>query len=117
MNCDAVEKIANAVFYEGYMLYPYRASAVKNQQRFNFGVLYPREYCDFHDGSHNWEMPTECFLIGNPRTPVKVKLRFLQFPINRQAIERAVSIRAAGLPFLHAQPVRHAFHFDGIGGE
>ena len=43
MNIKKVEKIADAVLYEGYMLYPYRASAVKNQQRFNFGVLYPRE--------------------------------------------------------------------------
>ena len=32
-----VERVANAVLYEGYMLYPYRRSAVKNQQRFNFG--------------------------------------------------------------------------------
>ena len=46
MNASAVEKIANAVLYEGYLLYPYRPSAVKNRQRFNFGVLYPREYCD-----------------------------------------------------------------------
>ena len=45
MKTDAVEKVANAVLYEGYMLYPYRASAIKNQQRFNFGVLYPREHC------------------------------------------------------------------------
>jgi len=36
-----VERIADAVLYEGYMLYPYRPSAVKNRQRFNFGVLYP----------------------------------------------------------------------------
>ncbi len=41
-NLDRVEKIAEAVLYEGYMLYPYRASAVKNQQRWNFGVLCPR---------------------------------------------------------------------------
>ena len=51
MNIGVVEKIANAVLYEGYILYPYRPSAVKNQQRFNFGVLYPREYCDLQAGS------------------------------------------------------------------
>ena len=28
----------------GYMLYPYRPSSVKNQQRFNFGVVYPRAF-------------------------------------------------------------------------
>jgi hypothetical protein len=47
MNCEAVEKIASAVMYEGYILYPYRPSAMKNRQRFNFGVLYPRQYCFF----------------------------------------------------------------------
>jgi hypothetical protein len=41
MNRAALDRIASAVLYEGYLLYPYRASAVKNQQRFNFGALYP----------------------------------------------------------------------------
>jgi hypothetical protein len=40
MNTRA-EQVANAVLYEGYILYPYRPSSVKNQQRWNFGVLYP----------------------------------------------------------------------------
>ncbi len=76
MNDDVVEKIANAVLYEGYMLYPYRPSAVKNQQRFNFGVLYPREYCEAQAGSDNWEMQTECLVIGNAATPLEVKSTF-----------------------------------------
>ena len=42
MNTKSVDAIANAVLYEGYMLYPYRPSSVKNRQRFNFGVLYPQ---------------------------------------------------------------------------
>ena len=46
MSTPAVEKIANAVLYEGYLLYPYRASAVKNRQRWNFGVVYPRAYSE-----------------------------------------------------------------------
>ena len=41
MNMEEVEEIARAVLYEGYMLYPYRPSSVKNQQRWNFGVLFP----------------------------------------------------------------------------
>lgn len=39
MKLSLVDQIATAVLYEGYLLYPYRASAVKNRQRFNFGVL------------------------------------------------------------------------------
>ncbi len=41
MNAALVDGIVKAVLYEGYMLYPYRPSAVKNRQRFNFGVVYP----------------------------------------------------------------------------
>jgi hypothetical protein len=114
---DSVEKIANAVLYEGYMLYPYRASAVKNQQRFNFGVLYPREYCELQEGSDNWEMQTECLLIGNAGTPAEVKVRFLQLSAGHEAMERAASIGGASLPALRAQPLLHRFHFDAIEGE
>ena len=42
MNFATVEKIANAVLYEGYILYPYRPSSTKNRQRWNFGTLYPQ---------------------------------------------------------------------------
>ena len=41
MNSQAVRDIARAILYEGYMLYPYRRSAMKNRQRWSFGVLYP----------------------------------------------------------------------------
>ena len=44
MNFDGVEKIAAAILYEGYILYPYRPTAIKNRQRWNFGTLYPRVY-------------------------------------------------------------------------
>ena len=41
MTLDAVRAIADAVLYEGYLLYPYRASSSKNQSRWQFGVLGP----------------------------------------------------------------------------
>jgi hypothetical protein len=120
MNNDVVEKIANAVLYEGYMLYPYRPSAVKNQQRFNFGVLYPHAYCELKAGSDNWEMQTECLLLGNAATPLEVKVRFLQLLAQQdfqEGIERGVCTGAAGLPSLEVQPLRQSFHFEGIDGE
>ncbi len=33
--------VADAVLYEGYLLYPYRASSDKNRTRWQFGVLGP----------------------------------------------------------------------------
>ncbi len=82
MNLDHVEKIAEAVLYEGYMLYPYRASAVKNQQRWNFGVLCPRSYSEQQNGTEAWVMQTECLLQCDSFTRLNVKIRFLQI-VNR----------------------------------
>lgn len=78
MNLDRVEKIAEAVLYEGYMLYPYRPSSVKNQQRWNFGVLYPPSWCNHQSGSDSSSMQTECLLKTDESTRLSVKVRFLQ---------------------------------------
>jgi hypothetical protein len=75
MNIRLVESIANAVLYEGYMLYPYRPSAIKNRQRFNFGVLYPQSYGLAH--GEQWSMQTECLLAGAEQTMIGVRVRFL----------------------------------------
>lgn len=77
MNLSLVEKIANAVLYEGYILYPYRPSAVKNQQRFNFGALYPEAYSLAGGGTDACCMQTECLVLGTERTTLDVRLRFL----------------------------------------
>ena len=78
MNLEPVEKIAEAVLYEGYMLYPYRPSSVKNQRRWNFGVLCPQSYCERQPGSDAWTMQTECLVRTSPSTHLTVKVRFLQ---------------------------------------
>ena len=77
MNLDRVEKIAEAVLYEGYMLYPYRPSSVKNQQRWNFGVLYPPAWCDPGSSSDRSSMQTECLLRTESSTRLTIKVRFL----------------------------------------
>ena len=41
MNLDRARRVADAVLYEGYLLYPYRATSAKNQVRWQFGVLGP----------------------------------------------------------------------------
>lgn len=83
MNHKLVDSIANAVLYEGYMLYPYRPSAVKNRQRWNFGVLYPESYSIEQAGIDPWFMRTECLVRGGDSTTVDVRVRFLQ-AISRQ---------------------------------
>lgn len=72
-----VERIAEAVLYEGYVLYPYRPSAVKNQQRWNFGVLCPEPYSLAQGGTEAWTMQTECLLRPTSNTFVDIRVRFL----------------------------------------
>jgi hypothetical protein len=78
---DPVRQIVDAVLYEGYVLWPYRRSAIKNQQRFTFGGVYPRGWPE--DASR---LQTQCLLTGDAR--VEVTLRFLQI-VHRQAVDEA----------------------------
>ena len=66
MNQALVDKIASAVLYEGYILYPYRPS-VKNRLRWTFGGLVPRAYSEVQGETEPWEMQTECLVVGTPR--------------------------------------------------
>lgn len=75
---DDVERVAEAVLYEGYLLYPYTRSALKNQQRWTFGGVYPRQYSEATGGHDPWFMQTECLLQGDDETEVEVLVRFLQ---------------------------------------
>jgi hydrogenase maturation protease len=112
-----VEQIAAAVLYEGYLLYPYRASAVKNQQRFNFGVLYPSEYCDLQLGSESWEMRSEFLALGDASATIEVKVRFLQMAARRQwqeGQEREAAAPACILESIAERPYRQAFTFHGV---
>lgn len=78
MKAPGVEAIANAVLYEGYALYPYRASAVKNRRRFNFGLVVPRDFRTRIDQGYSAEIRTECLVEGGERTSVAAAIRFLQ---------------------------------------
>ncbi len=89
MNFARVQEIADAVLYEGYMLYPYRPSAVKNRQRWNFGVLCPESYCAQQPGSEKSFMQTQCLLKTTPRSRVTIKVRFLQLVQRLIAKERS----------------------------
>jgi hypothetical protein len=84
---NAVESVVQAVLYEGYMLYPYRPTSVKNRQRWTFGGVYPRAYAEA-SGSDPWVTQTECLLRGDKRTRVAVRPGFLQV-IERMVLDVA----------------------------
>ncbi len=78
MKLEQVKEIANAVLYEGYLLYPYRQSALKNRTRWTFGVVYPREYSEANGGMEPWTMHTECLIEGQADDlSLDVTVRFL----------------------------------------
>jgi len=77
MSFDSARQIANAVLYEGYLLYPYRASALKNRYRWQFGVVAPCGFAE-NGGCEPWEMQTECLIEPGAAPTVDVMIRFLQ---------------------------------------
>src|SRR5262245_60550316 len=88
MSHALVQQIADAVLYEGYLLYPYRASALKNRLRWLFGVLYPEAYC--RSGADASVMQTECLVVGSGRTRVDWTVRFLQLVVT-EAVSREIA--------------------------
>jgi hypothetical protein len=77
---DAVRRIADAVLYEGYLLWPYRKSALKNQQRFTFGGVYPPAW--EQDAS---SVRAQVLLEGSRDAAVEVRVRFLHV-VRRQVL-------------------------------
>ncbi|MEO7294729.1 MAG: hypothetical protein ABIZ57_01195, partial [Candidatus Limnocylindria bacterium] len=77
MTFTSAQRVADAVLYEGYLLYPYRASSVKNQVRWQFGVLMARGYAEA-DGSERWQMRTECLVRADGGASLDLRVRFLR---------------------------------------
>ncbi|WP_050997067.1 MULTISPECIES: hypothetical protein [Frankia] len=92
---DAARAVADAVLYEGYLLYPYRRSSGKNRVRWQFGVLAPPGWIAEQpssgspgvsgsaDGSFQ---QAECLVEATGSATVFLRLRFLQ--VMRRRVER-----------------------------
>jgi hypothetical protein len=89
VEADPVRAIANAILYEGYVLWPYRRSALKNQKRWTFGGVYPRAHSEAREDDP-WVMQTQCLVEASAGARVDVGVRFLH------VVERQVSRRSAG---------------------
>ena len=96
--------MADAVLYEGYVLYPYRASSRKNQARFQWGVLTPRAFSEA-EGSERWAMRTECLIAPGPSPAVSVRVRFLR--AQRRRIEGARPVGFEAVDHLDVDGTRH----------
>ncbi len=110
VNLDAVRSVADAVLYEGYILYPYRASSAKNQSRWQFGVVMAPGYAAA-DPSESSFTQAECVLEHAGQPVVQVILRFLQVQRRTtegsgpdqawdEAVEREIEVTAEGAALL-----------------
>jgi hypothetical protein len=81
---DRVRTIADAVLYEGYLLYPYRANSRKNQTRWQFGVLGPQRAEERGIGEN--DTMSAQFLLDSESASLSVVARFLQ--LQHRAAER-----------------------------
>jgi len=118
MNLDSVRKIADAVLYEGYILYPYRASAQKNRSRWQFGVVMAPGYTAA-DPSETSLTRAECVLEHTGQPEIRVLLRFLQVQRRTgdgdswdEAVEREVEV-AADAAALFGDGVAEEFTIEG----
>jgi hypothetical protein len=91
---DRAAAVADAILYEGYLLYPYRRSSGKNRIRWQFGVLVPSAWAAAHglvDGGvagsaeSPWQQ-TECLVEAPDTATVRVRLRFLH--LQRRVAEK-----------------------------
>jgi hypothetical protein len=89
---DAAKKIAETVLYEGYVLWPYRRSAKKNQQRWTFGGVYPRAYSEARGEDDPWIMQTQCLVSGDEESTIEVRVRFLHVAERKVGVKRGEAL-------------------------
>jgi hypothetical protein len=87
MSFELARRVADAVLYEGYVLYPYRASSAKNRVRWQFGVVAPRDCGDASGGDAVFQQ-TEVLVAaaaphpaGSGGPEIDLRVRFLQVQV------------------------------------
>jgi len=85
VNREIACKVADAVLFEGHMLYPYRPSAIKNRQRWTFGILYPPAYPEVSRGTERRTMHSEFLVETANNAELQIELRFLHLSARQVA--------------------------------
>jgi hypothetical protein len=109
----SLKKLSDTLLYEGYSLYPYRKSALKNQFRWNFGVLYPASYVDQTQtySSDKAKFVTEClFEFERSRPTFHCILRF--FRQDKEQRDSAEKLTLTDISENHVELIESA-HLSG----
>ena len=120
----AAERLAQTLLYEGYVLYPYRRSSLKNRQRWPLGALYPAAFCAQGGGDAS-AMQTECVVLG-AGARLQGCVRFLQLLADddhdrpqpghtpwHHAVERRIEIAEVALDDLAREPWQLELDIEG----
>ncbi|MBA3233312.1 MAG: hypothetical protein H0T17_05115 [Propionibacteriales bacterium] len=100
MSLDAARAVADAVLYEGYLLYPYRSTSGKNQVRWQFGVLGPQG-AEAAGTGEAAGMSMQCLLRvpdGVDTAMLRIHVRFLQ--VQRRRPQSAIDEGFTDVPEL-----------------
>ncbi len=104
---DPVRRIADAVLYEGYILWPYRRSALKNTRRWTFGGVHPGAYTRDGHEDDRCAIQAQCLLEGREEARLDVRVRFLH------VVERRVArADGAGLEYVDELTVEGERHLS-----
>ncbi|HEX6931583.1 MAG TPA: hypothetical protein VF162_05545 [Streptosporangiaceae bacterium] len=113
---DMARKVADAILYEGYLLYPYHQSSQKNQARFQFGVLMPPAYRSV-DPTEPSASQTECLVECADDAQVLVSVRFLQLQRRRVVQVRPGTGRTREVASLTVDGTEHTAWDEAIERE
>jgi hypothetical protein len=121
---ESARSVADAVLYEGYLLYPYRTSSEKNRVRWQFGVLAPRDWIEARGparesvagSADTWRQRTECLLEAGASARLRVRLRFLQLQ-HRSVRRRGADGEFAEVGELEVDGERHLTFDEAVPRE
>ena len=110
---DDARAVADAVLYEGYVLYPYRASSPKNQVRFQWGVLMPADVVALDPSERRSSRTT--VVVDGRRARLEVQVRCLH--VQRRRVEACTAEGFAEVPRLETEDTTHVPWDEAVESE
>ena len=114
MTLTAARQVADTVLYEGYLLYPYRASSSKNQVRWQFGILGPTGAAAGGVGEEP-ALAAEVLLEAHSPATLDLHLRFLQ--VQARVVERRTDAGWAAVDELRVGGTRWIPYHEAVSRE
>lgn len=93
MSTARFDQIARTLLYEGYLLWPYRRSAIKNRRRWTIGGVYPPDFEGAAGSGDAAELICECLLEGDAAPVLELRVRFLHRVMRQVAVWNGAQLR------------------------